>query len=271
MNNGISKVSVITFIAVVAIGTYAAFFYTEHNPVSVNIQNQHQSEIVVTAKTIQEKTAYATIRAEYPQFSGVPDEFNKKIETLITTAIADHKKQSEENWKARVQTSPPGTFTQTPKEDELFEFYSSWLPEQLSPDRISVVVRFGGFAGGAHGYEDIATFNYDVKNKKEIQLGSLFPNDPNYLKTISDFSRESLAQSLKIAYRPTDIKDQKQADKWFEESVLPDIEAGTTPTLENFQNFGIRNNTIVFYFPRYQVAAYAAGEQQVVMPYPFVK
>ncbi len=263
---GISKMGMVVLVVLIVGAGILAIKYNKE-PRKNSIQNDAGS-VDVTVKTIERKTAYASIHAEFPQFDKVPVAFNKKIEALITTAITDHEKKSAENWKARWETSgKDGSVAEFPAPNELLEFFASWEPKEISPNRISILIRFGGFSGGAHGYEDVGTFNYDLKNNHEITLADMFPTDQNYLQTISGFARNELIAHFKDVYRAdAPGKTVKEQEQWFNDSIVSAIKDGTTPTIENFQNFTIEPHTITFYFPRYQVASYAAGEQRVVMP-----
>ncbi|MDP3882811.1 MAG: RsiV family protein, partial [Candidatus Staskawiczbacteria bacterium] len=91
----------------------------------------------------------------------------------------------------------------------------------------------------------------DLKNNKDIQLSDLFPGQPDYLQKISDFSIQNLAAQMQAKIGGTD-------GAW--------IDQGANPSLENFSIFLINKDNIIFYFPEYQVAPYAAGSFQVTMP-----
>ncbi len=45
------------------------------------------------------------------------------------------------------------------------------------------------------------------------------------------------------------------------------LNSGTTAKVENFQDWYIDGTSLVIIFPPYQVAAYAAGEQTVTIPF----
>ncbi len=199
-------------------------------------------------KTYTNPTAYTTFDVKYPQFKNSSAEFNKKIEDVMQNAIAEHKQISEENWKSRINSRRAGEVVdEFPKDGEKFELQASWKPAQVNADFISILISISAYAGGAHGYENLYSFNYDVKNKKEISLALLFPNDPNYLKTISEFSRVALHKQFR------DNND----------SMLID---GTEPTRENFNIFTFTPSYITFYFSQYQVGPYVIGSPSVVMP-----
>ena len=107
----------------------------------------------------------------------------------------------------------------------------------------------------------LISYNYDVMNKKEVDLVDLFPNDPNYLKTISDFSRKDLTIQFK---KRLEVKTKADLQN-FQDSVMPMLTDGTTPTIDNFSVSTFTPDNITFYFNQYQVAPYAMGGSTVVM------
>lgn len=213
-------------------------------------------------KTYTAPDKYTIFKVTYPQFKNVSADFNQKIADLVTAGIALQKKDSEENWKARYETRSSGdNITEFPKEADKFYFDVSWEPTQENNDFISFILTISAYEGGAHGYETLTSFNYDVVNKKEISLADLFPNDPNYLKTISDFSRKNLTAQFR---EKLSIKT-KADEANFKDSVLPMLESGTTPDEINFSVFTFTDDKITFYFNQYQVAPYAMGGSSVTM------
>ena len=185
------------------------------------------------SRTYKEPTASATFDVVYPQFKDASLGFNQKIENLVMEGIENHKKDAEESWR---------------QGREKFQFYTTWAPVQVNKNYISFLLRLGGYVGGAHGYENLASFNYDVTAEKEIALSDLFPEDPDYLKTISEFVRRDLRRQL--------------GNNANEDILL----AGTEPNAENFSVFTLLPGSVTFYFVEYQVAPYAAGSSKVVMP-----
>jgi hypothetical protein len=80
---------------------------------------------------------------------------------------------------------------------EKFPLEISYEIAQANSEFVSALVRYGGYQGGAHGYENTVSFNYDVVNQKIMSLSDLFPEDANYLETLSSFSKQiSQANSL---------------------------------------------------------------------------
>src|SRR3989344_657343 len=205
-------------------------------------------------KISNEPNEYTTIEFFYPQFKNASAEFNNKIESFVMERIDSHKKSSEENWKARYENRSPGDkITEFPKDDEKFSFDGSWRPVQANAEFISFILAESGYTGGAHGYTNLTSFNYDVVNKKEITLADLFPTNPDYLKTISEFSRNNIIMQLK-----KEITIDGFTKDW--------IDQGTEPVEENFAIFTFTPDSIILNFAEYQVVSRVMGSLTVTMP-----
>ncbi|MGC9610694.1 MAG: DUF3298 domain-containing protein [Minisyncoccia bacterium] len=221
-----------------------------------SIQKEEQGVLRVSVAAVKENTKLYAVDAEYPQFDGVSDSFNKSIADFAESNISDFKSASAENWQARQDTLPPDE----PKQefpDKPFDFILNWDLEQLSGNYISFIARFEEYVGGANEIQNLKTFNYDLKNNKEIALADLFLNTPDYLNKISDIVRSDLISELNAAsegHTPTEMINQ-----------------GTEPTLENFSNFVFNDQTITFYFPKYQVAPGVFGEQNAPISFENIK
>jgi hypothetical protein len=219
-------------------------------------------ESLATEKTYSTLDKYTTFKIIYPQFKNASPEFNKKIEEFITTGINQQKKDAADNWQARYDTQTKGeNIPQFPKEVDKFYFNASWKPVQQNDKFISFTLTISAFVGGAHGYETITAFNYDVVNKKEVTLAELFPQDASFLKTLSDFSRKDLTAQFR---KRLEVKT-KEDEKNFQSGVMPMLVDGTTPTLENFNVFTFTDEIVTIYFNQYQVAPYAMGGSSVVI------
>lgn len=187
--------------------------------------------------TVKEETKLYKITAEYPQFAQAPSEFNDRIQKLITSQIADYKKTSLENWQQRQQNDPTtGDFPDNP-----WSFNSTWTAVRLNNQDISFVIRINSFTGGANENQNIYSFNYDLKNKKDLSLSALFGSD--YLKVVSSYCADNLTA------RFTNI-----------------FKEGVAPKEENYSRFTFTDDFVTFYFPKAQVVPAVFGEQQVNMP-----
>jgi hypothetical protein len=195
-----------------------------------------------------ESTELYRLVGEYPQCDGL-EEFNRGIRDAVESRLAAFKKECRENWDARQAALSPGPAKgEHPAEPPCY-FGVSWVPKQINGDFISILVRFDIFSAGANMSNDFESFNYDVKNKRSLELADLFTGEPDVLSRVSGFARERLGASLAAAGMKTDL-----------------LEAGTEPKPENFRNFVFDEDTITFYFPECRVAPCAAGPQEVMMP-----
>ncbi len=210
-----------------------------------------QSVINISIYSIKESTELFDIGAEYPQIDKVGPAFNEKIKSFVETKIADFKKASEENWKARKATSPLnkdlGEYPEKP-----FYFDISWEPAQLNDRYISFVLHISFYEGGANGNEIVAAFNYDLSNNLEITLSDLLGDYPDYLKTISYHTIKELESS---------IKTEGNADM-----LIKMINEGAGPKEENFENFTFSDKMINIYFSKTKVLPGYFGEQGVRIP-----
>lgn len=112
----------------------------------------------------------------------------------------------------------------------------------------SVYLFFETYMGGAHPTHFVKTFVVDKRTSKIITLDDFINLDEKFLQKVSDSIRMDLLLSLEV----TDTT-------WMME--------GTRPFKENYQNFVIKENEILFIFQEYQIAPYARGIIKCSYPY----
>jgi len=211
-----------------------------------NLSQTQNQIIALESKNITDETKPFSIDITYPYVEGLND-FNSKIEDIVNNELAEFKQMSLENDNAVKQTDPEG-YAKYPREYYFSMNYDHGLVDQ---DTVSIVFTISDYTGGAHGANYFKALNYDVKNKKELQLADLFDGKDDYLQKISDYCIEDLKKQIKNL-----VGDNGGAC----------LDTGAGPDAENFSTFLITENNITFYFPQYQVAAYALGDFKVVMP-----
>ena len=238
------------FIIVVVAGGFILYWQREtllngRNSFENKSQNQEQT-IVLEDKTITDTKKPFNISITYPYIEGL-DDFNKKSEEIVNNELSEFKKISLENDQA-VKEIDLESYTTYPREYYLNIEYDKGLTNN---EIISIVFNISNYTGGAHGANYFIALNYNPANKKEIKLVDLFPGQPDYLQKISIFCTEDLTKQIKER-----VGDD--GGSW--------LETGAGPSLENFSIFLINKDRITFYFPQYQVAAYALGDFKVIMP-----
>jgi hypothetical protein len=208
----------------------------------------------VTPKVIKEanKEKHYTLDAEYPQIEGDPrfEKFNREARGLVTKDVAAFK---------TAETVPEsGATDETPAEALDSTLDIGYEIRHATDDLISVEFTEGEYSSGAaHGNSSTTVLNYDVKNGKKLTLADLFNPKAKYLTVIS-------------AYCVKELKDRSKKDK---DSMLDEdmMQSGASPRADNYRAWSITKNGLWITFDPYQVAAYAAGPQHVLVPYSALK
>jgi hypothetical protein len=183
---------------------------------------------------------------------------------LLEIEIENQKKYAEENWLIRYETQLPGDgISKIPKDNDKWPFYSDFTIVQSNESFISFVLTYGGFTGGAHGYENKISFNYDLKNNKEIKLKDIFSDKFDYLKYLSDESRKELKKQFAVLSEEDKANSSPEAVQEYIDNMISMIEEGTLQEEDNFDIFTFTQNKIKIYFAQYQVGPYVIGMPEV--------
>ena len=208
---------------------------------------------------------YVIYNVKYPYFKNADESFNSSVETLLKNKMEEHANVSKDGWEAHYNTQIKGdNIPKVPNENQKFNFYSDYRIIQSNSSYISYVLTYGGFSGGAHGYEIEVSFNYDVKNQKVLTLKDMFPNNSDYLNYLSEQSRNI----LKGKYAVVSEEDKSSFEnpdqiKEYEDNAMNSINLGTDPKEENFSVFTFIKDRITIYFAEYQVGPYVIGMPEV--------
>lgn len=116
----------------------------------------------------------------------------------------------------------------------------SFTEPYIGDDYVSARLNVSHYTGGAHGITITTGLNWDRKRKKVAKLDDAIALTGQSLQSIAYGARLALESDLGSIY----------------------VE-GIQPSRENFGSFVIDKNYVTFIFQPYQVAAYAAGPQEV--------
>lgn len=118
------------------------------------------------------------------------------------------------------------------------------------------------FSGAAHPIMLSEASNFDMKTGVDLNLIDIFDTAKGvaYLTAISEYTTKELKAHLA---KEQNLPPNSTEVQFFEE--------GSNSNPENFQTFLVEDSGIRFIFTQYQVAPYAAGEQEVLMPYAELK
>jgi hypothetical protein len=212
------------------------------------------TEIVSRTIKSTNKSPKYEIDAQYPQIAGAADarfdKFNQQAKSLVTRKVAEFRKDMAER-SAEEESSETSAM-----DSDLGVGYSVAL---ASDELVSVEFSIGGYyAGAAHPNSYTEVINFDAKNGRVLKLADLFKPRTKYLQTIS-------------AYAIKDLKAQSKTKG--ADSMLTDesIQGGAGPDAKNYKSWTITRKGLAITFDSYQVAPYAAGPQQVLIPYSALK
>jgi hypothetical protein len=119
----------------------------------------------------------------------------------------------------------------------------------LTPDLVSIRFSVDYYmAGAAHPNHYFRVLNYDLKADKEISFDDVFVNENQTLSFLSKAIKTSLTKP-----------------------DLPLFEDGLLPRRENFINWNLTKDGLRISFDPSLVAPYAAGPQEVVIPFVEIK
>jgi hypothetical protein len=189
---------------------------------------------VLGAVTIKERTTGFKVDAEYPVL----------CRTEPTRAVRDYVSDTLREFK---KTDPDHDLRHFPHPYELITRYAVWSAQDGR--YVSVKLHVMAYTGGAHPNNWPMTWVFDMEDGVEVTLDRLLPDRRAALANVSAMCREVLSASLG-------------------DMLVPDmLDAGLTPTADNFSRFVLTSEGVAFFFGPYQVAPYAAGEQVVTIPY----
>lgn len=189
------------------------------------------------------------IDTTYPQLVGGDAAraaaFNKAVSEFVTRQTAEFKKQHKadmaEIGASAADADRPG-----------YALDVSYHTPYADKNLISLLVWSYQFTGGAHGNSASTTFNYDLNSGRMLKLADLFQPNSGYLKVISAYCVTTLTKEL------GDVDAE-----W--------LRNGAGPKAENFKSWNVTPDGLQITFDAYQVAAYALGPQEVVIPYSALK
>ena len=178
-----------------------------------------------------------TLKAQTPFLQNSEDmwvvNFNNEMALLTQAEIASFRSNV-----AQISPLPdvPGSFY-----DQQFEVLSP--PGNLLSLKFQIMIYI---QGAAHPGTRSRTVTYDLEAGSEVRLAELFLPGSDYLERIANYC----------------IAQLSTRDIGFEASS-----SGAQPLPENYGDWNITSDGLLITFDEYLVAAYAAGPQEVIVPY----
>jgi len=196
------------------------------------------------------------VDAQYPQLSGLADpnaeKFNQAVRSLVTRKVSEFRKEMIPS----ADEPAPDPATETPTESLGSDITIGYDVVLAKDDLIAIEFTVSTYsAGAAHPNSYTEVVNFDLQNGKLLKLADLFQPAAKHLRTLS-------------AYCIQELKKQQSADGFVDDDW---IQKGAAPELTNYDNWTISKKGLRITFDPYQVGAYAAGPQRVLVPYSALK
>ncbi len=209
--------------------------------------NKDSGKISYSYKTVEisEKQNYLTTNIKYPEFEKLP-ELNKRIANTVNSNWKNFKSYSKSEWEEIVALNNRGS-SKLPS----FEYLVTYEVTG-NKDLVSVLLNTYIFSGGAHGNTNLATFTYDTKTGKFIDIVQATSMSYN---EISSVCRNTLYKKL--------IDTGKKMPPAEEDSMREMINTGAFPQAGNFELFTVEGSRVYAWFEPYSVAPYSYGIQKI--------
>jgi hypothetical protein len=183
-----------------------------------------------------------TIKARYPQAVGSDArmvKLNQAIKSLALKEVAGFKK----DFSVPEERGPSGSY-----------FDLSYSIELATDKLVSLTFYEDSFyEGAAHPNHGSLTLNYDLDSGRVLKLADLFKPNSHYLMPISNYAINSLKKQLA------------------QDPDLDWLKKGAGPEEENYKSWAITRRGLKVTFDPYQVASYAEGPHEVVIPFSLLR
>ncbi len=187
----------------------------------------------IAKKTILEKSKAYDISVEYPQTG------NARIDAVL----AEYARNAVRGFETDAKDRQPG--------DPAYTMETTFNVERNDGKVFAVLFSIYTDEGGAHPNGNYDTFDFLLPDGAQVFLPEIV-DGARGLKRVSDIVTADLIRRI-----GTGADSMSDADT---------IRMGAGPYADNFANFILEPAKIHIYFPAYQVAAYAAGPQEAVVP-----
>ncbi|MFN2747992.1 DUF3298 and DUF4163 domain-containing protein [Bacillus sp. z60-18] len=172
----------------------------------------------------------------YPVFSGL----KARDEKLVHDAIELHMKASfKEYEKVKKEKGEDG-------EESAYE--TSYKVKYNEGGKLSFLIYNYQYTGGAHGMYTVTSYNYDLNKHQQVLLTDLLNNQAKIEK----------AKNYIYSYIT------EHADRFYSDIQKSDI------SLDENTAFYYTNSGISIVFQQYDIAPYAAGNQEIKIPSSFL-
>ena len=194
-----------------------------------------ETDNLVEKENISLKSDFIEVDINIPVLKDTGNQlFVEKINSLFRNELTDfahHLYQEAENQYEELE------------EDDM-SFFPHWAKSHLNiyskGNYLSIVIIYDQYTGGAHGLHWYNNYNIDIERNKIVELTDLLEKE-NYRKIILENINEQL--ETKEGYFVSQVNNFNQ------------------------DNFYITEEGIIIYYPLYEIAPYAEGISEFLIPW----
>ncbi|MFC5590349.1 polysaccharide deacetylase family protein [Sporosarcina soli] len=198
---------------------------TKPSPVIIDTTDSNYPGIKIITETSND--LFSPFAIQYPQ--SIHNHFNEEISAYIKKAKQDYLAKMEEEKKLGNDTT-----------GELNISFETLLHPS---DHYSFVLINSSSIGGVDGVTEIRSFHLNPDSGAIITIEDVLNHDLNNLEQITNLVRDAL-------YNDPSLKENLS---------LEDAHRYTEPIWENYRNFAITDESLIFYFDEHIVASDTAG------------
>ena len=228
---------------------------TKETPVSFELKTfRLESQGGCKADTLQ----CAYFEVTYPEFAGMQPEVSsivrKKIDAAVSLGNPESQGQSMEEIGQIFIKDYDDFKTEIPDAFGGWHYTAKVDVEVLTDSLLSLSINDEYYTGGAHGGSGVYFINIDPRTGEEFTLDDLFK--PGYDDALTNLGNKIFRQTRQLS------DTSSLSENYFE---FPE---------DKFQlnkNYGFTEEGVVFFYNSYEIAPYAAGPTQVLIPYKDLK
>jgi hypothetical protein len=211
---------------------------------TVRLQAGAWAGFSVKTHTIEKKIEHAEYSVSYPEI--VPEGNDTGLQTAN-----EYAKTSATTFAAGFEDEASDITAEDAGAAGSWDLQVGGSISYLSPEVVSTIFRGSVYTGGAHPNATYDAILIDRKSAKPLTLKDLFVDTNGGLSKLVEIVRMKLGAENEIS--------QFSDEEW--------ITNGTAATDDNYSVYGFTNEGLLVIFAPYQVAAYAAGPFEIVIPW----
>jgi len=195
-------------------------------------------------KKITESRKNYSIEISYPlmadsKYPAGLEKFNSLIHNYFQSQVKEFRDDYMEGESAGVTDVP-------------WSIYYSYEIEYKSASLVSILFMGSNYCGGAHPSPVFYCVNFDLEKGRIVAVKDIFRKGSGYYEKLSALCIREL--------KKRNISSSSEL-----------INEGASSRAENFECFYLKSDALVILFPPYQVAPYAAGPQEVIIPFRSIR